>query len=89
MCSAQYPIPVPPAALTALLKCQAGTVGSSYANKGHWIRAFPFHQLRLLEAPGHRLESWSCSTAGSDEEREQTQEKQLFVVNRDKKRLFF
>lgn len=36
---------------------------------------FPFHQLRLLGAPGQRLESWSCSTAGSDEEHEQTQEK--------------
>lgn len=38
MCFAQYPIPMPP---PALLKCQAGTVGSSDANKGHWIWAFP------------------------------------------------
>lgn len=50
---------------------------------------FPFHQLRLLKAPGHRRESCSCSTAGSDEEHEQTPEEQLFVVNRDEIFFFF
>lgn len=35
------PIPMPPPAFRALLKCQAGTVDSSDANKGRWICAFP------------------------------------------------
>lgn len=69
-CTPPPPHP-PPQHLRSLLKCQAGTVGSSYANKGHWIRAFPFHQLRLHKAPGHRLEVWSRSAAGSDDERRQ------------------
>lgn len=89
MCFVQYPSPCPLQHLEPSSNVRQGLWTAVTQTKVAGSVLFPFHQLRLLKAPGHRLESWSCSTADSDEEHEQTPEEQLFVVNRDRRDFFF